>query len=86
MIPIPVQGILRKVSGVEDAEALAGIEHVEITAKMNYVIKPLPEGDGYLGFIFALGDNPEEVEATLRLANSLLQFEIEPEIKLEPVH
>ncbi|MCH2538967.1 MAG: ATP-grasp domain-containing protein [Anaerolineales bacterium] len=86
MIPIPAKGILRKVSGVEDAEALSGIEHVEITAKMNYVIKPLPEGDGYLGFIFALGDNPEEVEARLRLANSLLQFEIEPEIKLEPVH
>ena len=86
MIPIPAKGILRKVSGVEDAEALSGIEHVEITAKMNYVIKPLPEGDGYLGFIFALGDKPEEVEARLRLANSLLQFEIEPEIKLEPVH
>ena len=85
MIPIPERGILREFTGVEAAEALTYIEKVEITAKLNYPLYPLPEGDGYLGFIFARADTPAKVEAELRRANSLLEFEIEPEIPLEPV-
>ncbi len=85
MIPIPARGLLRSVTGVNAAEELDGIKSVEITAKTNYPLLPLPEGDGYLGFIFALGDDPEKVEAALRRAHSLLSFEIEPDIPLEPV-
>jgi hypothetical protein len=84
MIPIPERGILREFTGVEAAEALTYIEKVEITAKLNYPLYPLPEGDGYLGFIFARADTPAKVEAELRRANSLLEFAIEPEIPLEP--
>ena len=85
MIPIPARGLFRGITGVQAAEALPGIERVEITAKLNYALQPLPEGDGYLGFIFALGDESAQVEATLRCAHSLLDFEIETEIPLEPV-
>ena len=85
MIPIPVRGLLRGVTGVQATEALPGIERVEITAKLNYALQPLPEGDGYLGFIFARGEEPAQVEAALRRAHSLLHFEIETEIPLEPV-
>lgn len=76
MIPIPRGGILRGWDGVEEALAVPGIEGVEITAKTNYPIVPLPEGSSYLGFIFARGESPAEVEAAIREAHSKLQFRI----------
>ena len=85
MIPIPAKGLLREVSGVDAALAISGIEDVEITGRLNYPVTPLPAGDSYLGFIFAFGEEPAEVEATLRAAHGCLRFEIEPEIRLLPV-
>ena len=85
MIPIPAKGLLRKVCGVDAALAIPGIEDVDITSKLNYPITPLPAGESYLGFIFAFGEEPAEVEATLRAAHECLSFEIEPEIRLLPV-
>ena len=82
MIPIPEAGILRGVDGVDKAKAVTGIEDVQITAHMNYPLVPLPEGNAYLGFIFAAGGSPEEVEAALRTAHAQLRFEILPEIRL----
>jgi biotin carboxylase len=80
MIPIPTGGVFIRCEGLDDAQAVPGIESIEITAKPNYSIYPLPEGDSYLGFIFARGAAPEAVEAALRGAHKLLQFEIAPEI------
>jgi len=77
MIPIPAAGIFNGVKGVQAAEAIPGIEGVEITAKTNYPITPLPEGDSYLGFIFAKASTPEAVEAALRQAYQQLHFEIQ---------
>ncbi|MBI3242661.1 MAG: ATP-grasp domain-containing protein, partial [Chloroflexi bacterium] len=85
MIPIPAAGILREVEGVAEADAVPGIESIEITAKLNYMITPLPEGESYLGFIFARGESPAEVEWTLREAHRRLNFRIEPEIALATV-
>jgi len=45
----------------------------------------LPEGDSYLGFIFARGESPDEVEAALREAHRRLRFVIEPTIPLLPI-
>jgi hypothetical protein len=39
-------------------------------------LRPLPEGDRYLGFMFASGATPEEVEACLRRAYAELEVEI----------
>ena len=82
MIPIPQAGILRQVRGVEAARALPGVDRVEITAKLHYGIKPLPEGESYLGFILARGPTPAQVEATLRTAHAQLEFTIVPEFDL----
>jgi len=82
MIPIPMAGMLLGVDGLEEACAVPGIESVEITAKVNYVIKPLPEGDSYLGFIFARGETPDGVEAALREAHRRLKFDIVSEIPI----
>jgi hypothetical protein len=83
MIPIPATGLLKDVSGIEDAQRVPLIENVEITAPLGNPIVPLPEGDSYLGFIFARGETPEAVEAALREAHRRLTFEIAPEIRLQ---
>jgi hypothetical protein len=72
------------VGGLEAAQAVPGIESIEITAKLNYPLTPLPEGDSYLGFIFARGETPDEVEAALRAAHRELRFEIVPELPIAP--
>src|SRR6266498_4880590 len=82
MIPIPGEGLLKRVEGVEEARAVAGIESVEITAPLNYPLIPLPEGDSYLGFIFARGNRPAAVEAALRQAHAKLRFHVQPNIPL----
>lgn len=82
MIPIPRAGILRSVRGVEEARALPLVEGLEITARLHCPLVPLPEGDSYLGFVFARGETPAAVEQALRLAQQRLEFEIVPEIAL----
>jgi biotin carboxylase len=82
MIPIPQAGLLKQVTGVEEASAVPLIENIEITAPLNYPVVPLPEGNSYLGFIFARGPNPAAVEAALREAHGRLHFEIAPQLPL----
>ena len=86
MIPIPAAGLLRGVAGLETAESLPLIDQIEITAKLNYPLVPLPDGDGYLGFIFARGDDPAQVEDALRRAHEKLVFQIDPMLPLIPVN
>ena len=77
MIPIPHAGILRKVSGQEQAEMVEGIEEVTISIPIGQEVVPLPEGKRYLGFIFARGGTPADVETALRDAHHRLEFDIE---------
>jgi biotin carboxylase len=82
MIPIPRRGILRGVEGVSEAAAVPGVTGVEISAKVNHPIVPLPEGSSYLGFIFAQDETPDEVEDALRAAHDKLEFKIQSQIRL----
>ena len=77
MLPIPHAGCLEEVSGREDAETVPGITGVEITIPIGREVRPLPEADRYLGFMFATADTPEEVEAALRTAYSKLEVLID---------
>lgn len=83
MIPIPQAGILAGVDGVDAARAVPGIEAVTITARLHYPLVPLPEGDSYLGFIFARAERPGEVETALRAAHACLRFTVLPEFSLQ---
>ncbi len=77
MIPIPRAGTLRAVRGVEAAERVPLIESVTISLRPGSTVIPLPEGTEYLGFIFARGDRPEDVEQALRDAHAAITFKIE---------
>lgn len=74
MIPIPQAGILREVRGKADAETVPGIEEIMLTIPVGQELIPLPEGARYLGFIFARGETPNDVEASLREAHRRLTF------------
>ncbi len=76
MIPIPRAGTLEQIDGVEEAEAVDGIRGVKISIPIGQNVVPLPEGNRYLGFIFASAETPEEVEAALREAHQRLGFVI----------
>jgi formate-dependent phosphoribosylglycinamide formyltransferase (GAR transformylase) len=77
MIPIPRRGIYRGVDALDEARAVEGIDDVQITAKADQLLVPLPEGKSYLGFIFARADRPREVEAALREAHARLRFRVD---------
>jgi biotin carboxylase len=78
MLPIPRAGVLRGVGGMERAKRIPGIEDVVITIPEGREVQPLPEGDAYLGFAFARGERPEDVEAALRAAHAALDIDIRP--------
>lgn len=82
MIPIPRRGSLRGVSGEAAARSVPGVDDVRITAKPDQRLIPLPEGASYLGFIFARGETPSNVEEALRAAHAALHFDIAPEIRV----
>ncbi len=74
MIPIPHAGILRGVQGKVEAEAVSGVEEIRLTIPVGQELIPLPEGTRYLGFIFARGETPDDVETSLREAHRRLTF------------
>jgi len=83
MIPIPRAGVLASVGGLEAARRVAGVDDVTITIPQGQEVVPLPEGNKYLGFIFARGNSPEAVEEALRDSHRRLRFQIVPGAEAE---
>ena len=83
MIPVPRSGILEAVDGEDEALAVAGINELQITARLHDYIAAWPEGASYLGFLFARAETPEATEASLRLAHSKLRFTITQRLTVE---
>jgi hypothetical protein len=82
MIPIATLGVFKGVAGDAEARAVGHVEDVEITAKLDQLLEPLPEGDSYLGFIFARASAADDVVAALRTAHSKLRFQIDRTLPL----
>ena len=76
MIPIPASGTLLGVRNTEAVAEIEGVREVTITIAPGREVRPLPEGDRYLGFIIADGEEAAEVEDTLREAHSVLSIDI----------
>jgi hypothetical protein len=83
MIPVPKSGILESVAGEEVARSTPGITDLLITARLHDYIAAWPEGSSYLGFLFARGETPEEVEQAIRKAHEKLTFTITPRLPVE---
>jgi len=77
MIPVSRPGILRAVEGHNEAAATPGITGMTITVPAGQRVQPLPDGDRYLGFIFAEGDTCDGVEKSLGTARAQLRIVIE---------
>jgi biotin carboxylase len=76
MLPIPRRGVLHGLGGLDAARAVPGVDDVVVTVPEGREVVPLPEGDSYLGFLFAHAESPAEVEAALRAAHGRLSFDI----------
>ena len=76
MLPIPKGGTLLAVRGRDEARAVPGVDDVAITIPLGQPVVPLPEGDRYLGFVFARGKTPDVVVEALRAAHRRLSFVI----------
>jgi len=85
MIPIRQAGLLRRVEGILAAQKVPYIEKIDIVISEGHELIPLPEGNQYLGFIFAKADTPEMVTAALRAAHEKPNFVTAPIIKLAQV-
>jgi len=83
MIPVPKGGVLEAVSGEDAARTVPGITGLLITARLHDYIAAWPEGSSYLGFLFARGNNSEEVERAIRKAHEKLAFTITPRLPVE---
>lgn len=77
MLPVPRAGVLRAIEGRANAEAVPGITSVSITIPLGRHIRPLPDGDQYLGFVFAEASTPGDVEKALTTASQFLRAVIE---------
>lgn len=83
MIPVPRSGILEGVEGKAAAAATPGVTELHITARLHDYIAAWPEGSSYLGFIFARGNEPEEVVAALQHAHAKLHFTLADRLPVE---
>lgn len=79
MIPIPRAGRFAGVGGVDAARAVPGVVDIQIIVAPGRPIVPVPEGNRYLGFVFATGALPEDAERALRRAQKHLDIRIEPD-------
>jgi biotin carboxylase len=77
MLPVPRPGILRAVEGKDGALAVPGVTGLTIMIPPGQQVRPLPDGDRYLGFVFAEADTPAGVEHALTAAVARLRVVIQ---------
>ena len=77
MIPIPTSGILRDVRGIDQVRSLDGVTGIDIAIQNGTRVDPPPEGDRYLGFVFARGEESATVVESLRKADASIDPIIE---------
>jgi biotin carboxylase len=77
MLPVPRPGVLRAVEGRSEAAAVPGVTGLSITIPVGQRVRALPDGDRYLGFIFAEGDTQDRVEQALGAASERLRVVIQ---------
>jgi biotin carboxylase len=77
MLPVPRAGVLRSVEGRDKAAAVPGVTGLTVTIPVGQRVRPLPDGDRYLGFVFAAAATRHEVEQALITARDQLRVTIQ---------
>ena len=80
MIPVPANGILRRVEGVMQAQCVENILEVRLDVRSGDRLIQWPEGGKYPGYIYAKAKDPASVESSLRSAFSCLNFVCTPDL------
>ena len=76
MLPIEKGGVIEEVTGQDRARAVDGVVGVEISVAPGRPVVPLPEGDRYLGFVFARARTPDQVIEALRGAEACIEVHL----------
>jgi hypothetical protein len=84
MLPIRHAGRLREVRGQSAARTVPDIDGLSITMPRGEALVPRPEGDRYLGFLFARAATPGAMETALRAAWSMLEVIIDEAVDSGP--
>ena len=82
MIPVKQKGLLKRVEGLLAARSTPCIDKVDIIIREGHELIPLPEGNQYLGYIFASAPTPGEVVDAIREACAQLNFVTAPVFKI----
>ncbi len=82
MIPVKQKGLLKRVEGLLAAGGVPYIDKVDIIIPSGHELIPLPEGNQYLGYIFASAETPQQVTAAIRQAYAHLTFITAPVFKI----
>ena len=77
MIPIPAAGAYMEIRNLEAVRALPHVTGIDVTVQRGRRVEPPPEGDRYLGFVYARAPSPESVESTLAEAQRLLEVVVD---------
>ncbi len=77
MIPTPESGVLIGVKGQDEIRQIEGITGMDLTIKPGGRVVAPPEGERYLGFVYARSDSPHRVESALREALGKLEVQLE---------
>lgn len=77
MIPTPGSGVLASIEGEAAVRAIPGITGLDFTTVPGSRVLAPPEGERYLGFVYARAGTPELVEKALREAMRKLDVQLE---------
>ena len=78
MIPIKQKGLLKRIEGLLAARQTKYIDKVDIVINQGHELIPHPEGNQYLGYIFATAETTEQVISAVREAYANLKFVTTP--------
>ncbi len=82
MIPVKQKGLLKRTEGLLEANKVKYIDNIDIIIGPGHELVPLPEGNQYLGYIFASADTTKQVTAAIREAYAKLEFVTAPVFKI----
>lgn len=76
MMPVPAKGVLKAISGVDEARSTRWITNVTLSIAINSEVSPIPYDARYFGFIFAKAPTPKTVVQALEEAFKKIKIEI----------